>query len=81
MNENSYLTEAERYNMLYNIDYEFRQMLFRYKDYLHVSRTFLTNEKIALKIALSATDIGVLTLFLREKNKKGLTKFNYNFIK
>jgi len=77
MNENRYLTETERYD----IDYEFSRMLSRYKDYLHMSRRFLTNEGILLRIVLNTPDIGVLTLYVRETNKKGLTKFNYKFIK
>ena len=73
MNKNRSLTEEERHN----INYEFRHMLFRYKDYLYPSMEFSIN----VKIALNTTDIGVLTLFIKEKNKKGITKFNYNFIK
>jgi hypothetical protein len=71
MKENRYLTETERYN----IDLDFKQMLFRYKDYLYLHT--LINENIEL----DTTDIGVLTLFIKEKKKeKGIT-FNYKFIK
>jgi len=69
MNKNRYLTEEERYD----IDYEFNLMLSRYKHYLRMPREFSINQKIVL----DTTDIGVLTLFLREKNKKGLTRFDY----
>jgi len=71
--ENPYLTEEEHYD----IDYEFRHMLFRYRNYLYPSMEFLIGENIALY----NTGLGVLTLFVKEKNKKGITKFNYNFIK
>jgi len=73
MKENRYLTEVERYN----INYEFRKMLFPYKLYLHIPREFSIYENIVLTI----TDIGVLTLFVNEKNKKLVTRFDYNFIK
>jgi hypothetical protein len=65
MNEDRYLT------------YKFRQMLYRYQDDLRWKRHFLINENIELH----TTDIGVLTLFVREMNKKGITKFYYRFIK
>jgi len=65
MKENSYLT------------YEVRHMLFLYKHYLYPSMEFLKNENIALY----TTHIGVLTLFVREKNKGGITTFDYKFIR
>ena len=73
MNENRYLTQKERYN----IHLDFKQMLLCYRDYLHIPMDFLINENIEL----DTTDIGILTLFVKEKNKKGITEFNYNFIK
>jgi hypothetical protein len=75
MNEDRHLTEEDRYN----IDYEFGRMLSRYKDYLLRPREFFIDKNLVL----ITTDIGVLTLFVKEKNKKGIsiTKFNYNFIK
>ena len=69
--EYRYLTEEEPYD----IHYELKRMLFRYKDYL------LRELVIYEEIALNTTYLGVLTLFVKEKNKKGITKFNYKFIK
>ena len=71
--EYRYLTKEERYN----INLEFMQMLLRYKNYLHIPRKFLIDNNIALH----ATDTGVLTLSVKEKNKKGITTFDYMFIK
>jgi hypothetical protein len=65
MNQDRYLT------------YKFRQMLYRYQDDLRRKRDFLINENIALHI----TDIGVLTLYVNEENKKLVTAFDYRFIK
>jgi len=77
MNKNRYLTEEERYN----IDLEFRKMILPYKLYLRVPREFLTYQNILL----TTTDIGVLTLFVKEKNNKCITEciteFNYNFLR
>jgi len=68
MNENRYLT------------YQFSRMLSLYKDYLRRSGEFLINENE--NIALHTNDIGILTLFIKEKNKeKGITTFNYKFIR
>jgi len=72
-NRYRYLTEEERYD----ITYEFRHMVFRYKNYLYPSMEFLINTNIGLYI----TSPGALTLFVRENNKKGITIFDYNFIK
>jgi hypothetical protein len=71
--ENRYLTKDERYD----IDYEFRRMLSGYQLYLRMPRKFSIFENIVLTI----TDIGVLTLFVNENNKKLGTRFDYNFIK
>jgi len=73
MNKNRHLTTDERYN----IDYEFRRMLFGYKIYLRVPRGFSIYQNIVLTI----TDLGVLTLYVNEKNKKLVTRFDYKFIK
>jgi len=71
--EYRYLNEEERYN----INHEFSQMLFRYKYYLHIPRKSVIDENITLH----ATDTGILMLFVEEKNKKGITTFNYMFIR
>jgi hypothetical protein len=79
MNKNRYLTEEERYD----IHYEFSRMLSRYKDYLHIPRELRIPREFSIyqNIVLTITDIGVLTLFVNEKNKKLVTRFDYNFIK
>jgi len=73
MKENRYISEVERYN----IHLEFKQMLLCYRDYLHIPMDFLINENIEL----DTTDIGVLTLFVKENNKKDITTFKYKYIK
>jgi len=59
------------------LTYEVSDMLFRYRHYLHIPSSFLIDENIAL----TTTDIGVLTLFVKENNKKDITTFNYIFIR
>jgi len=79
MKENRYLTEAE-WAECYDIHSEFMQMLVRYKDYLNILSKSLINQKIDLY----TTNIGVLALSVKEKNKKGITTitiFDYIFIK
>jgi hypothetical protein len=71
--ENRYLTEDERSD----IDFEFRRMLSGYEIYLRKQSKFSIYHNILLII----TDIGVLTLYVNEENKKLVTTFDYNFIK
>ena len=76
MKENRHLTKDE----LYDIHSEFMQMLVPYKDYLNILSKSLINQNIDLY----TTDIGILTLSVKEKNKKGITTitiFDYIFIR
>jgi len=75
MNKNRYLTIDESYE----IDYEFRRKLSGYKIYLRMPMEFSIHKN--KNIVLNTTALGVLTLFVNEKNKKGLTTFNYMFIR
>jgi len=60
----------------YYLTHEVSDMLFLYKHYLNIPMRFFIDEE---NITLGTTDFGVLTLSVRENNKKDLTTFNYIF--